>query len=129
MCLPVFNNNLCCAISYQLNPQLLFEKSFAFDLSGDFRVRRGSKTLSNIPKSSSVQPDKIKKADGQNNKICLSGAVFILQHKFTKKFQCNIILFSRWTVHSTLSFSYKEFKNLSFEQFKQFSLFESVSKL
>ena len=41
MCLPVFNNNLCRAISYQLNPQLLFEKSVAFDLSGDIRVRRG----------------------------------------------------------------------------------------
>ena len=63
-------------------------------------------------KSSFIQPDKVEKADGQNNKICLPRAFFILQYKFTKKFQCYIILFPWWTVHSTLSFSHKEWKKV-----------------
>ena len=44
-------------------------------------------------KSYFIQPDKTQKADGQNNKIGIPGTFVILQYKFTKKFQRDLILF------------------------------------
>ena len=96
-CLAVLENNFCHSIAHQFYSQLLFDhaRSVTFDLSRKTFLSAVTFCRLVIKQSKSyfIQPDKTQKADGQNNKIGIPGTFIILQYKFTKKFQRDIILF------------------------------------